>query len=545
MRLLFLVLFKMHGPSFPSHQFQEIQNRRDHSSRPPKTTRPSSPLGRGQVGKIMHMAALSICLKRASAVSAQLHGKDVTSLRKAKGASSSSDALLAVFDDKLQQLRQYHARHPEPIRKRQKVGLPIADGYDLASMVSPELKKYADLMYTTDEVMGKYFDMQPVLNETSWKDVIPADSFDLLQLLSKGLAVAIKETDKLKERKKYLRFLMALRKYLESFLQRSNPLLSLKDIVDPALKDFEEQWRATGGIQGWEHKQAESSWVDDHVDKSSLDLSSFKSAEELNEAVDGNSLKTELSKLGLKCGGTPLDRAKRLFMTKDTSLDKLPKKLFAKQQTGEQHGDSTGNAGERRVDLARQEVIVTSLLNQMRPTLEATIRRAERRQSQTVKERERELEDELHGSELPEDQKKNADDDDDSDDDDTPIYNPKGVPLGWDGKPIPYWLFKLHGLNHFYACEICGNESYRGRRNFEKHFAEAKHAYGMKCLGIPNTNHFHGVTAIEDAQQLWKTLQSSLDRDRFDGDKEEEYEDSHGNVLSRTTYEDLARQGLL
>jgi hypothetical protein len=29
------------------------------------------------------------------------------------------------------------------------------------------------------------------------------------------------------------------------------------------------------------------------------------------------------------------------------------------------------------------------------------------------------------------------------------------------------------------------------------------------------------------------------------GNQEEEYEDSHGNVLSRTAYEDLARQGLL
>ena len=67
----------------------------------------------------------------------------------------------------------------------------------------------------------------------------------------------------------------------------------------------------------------------------------------------------------------------------------------------------------------------------------------------------------------------------------------------------------------------------------------------MKCLNIPNTNHFHGVTKIEDAQELWKMLQNSLDKDRFDGDKEEEYEDSHGNVLSRTEFEDLARQGLL
>ena len=47
-----------------------------------------------------------------------------------------------------------------------------------------------------------------------------------------------------------------------------------------------------------------------------------------------------------------------------------------------------------------------------------------------------------------------------------PIYNPKNLPLGWDGKPIPYWLFKLHGLGIEYKCEICGNYSYWGRRAF-------------------------------------------------------------------------------
>jgi len=138
-----------------------------------------------------------------------------------------------------------------------------------------------------------------------------------------------------------------------------------------------------------------------------------------------------------------------------------------------------------------------------------------------------------------------TDDDASDDDDEAPIYNPKGVPLGWDGKPIPYWLCKLHGLNHFFTCEICGNERYRGRRNFERHFAEAKHAYGMGCLGIPNTKHFHGVTQIEDAQRLWESLRTTVDHDQFDNAKEEEYEDSHGNVLNRATYEDLARQGLL
>lgn len=34
-----------------------------------------------------------------------------------------------------------------------------------------------------------------------------------------------------------------------------------------------------------------------------------------------------------------------------------------------------------------------------------------------------------------------------SDEEEEYIYNPLKLPLGWDGKPIPYWLYKLHGLN--------------------------------------------------------------------------------------------------
>lgn len=43
------------------------------------------------------------------------------------------------------------------------------------------------------------------------------------------------------------------------------------------------------------------------------------------------------------------------------------------------------------------------------------------------------------------------------------IYNPLKLPLGWDGKPIPYWLFKLHGLGVEYRCEICSDGVYMGR----------------------------------------------------------------------------------
>ena len=59
---------------------------------------------------------------------------------------------------------------------------------------------------------------------------------------------------------------------------------------------------------------------------------------------------------------------------------------------------------------------------------------------------------------------------------------------------------------------------------------------------VHTKKHFHGVTKIEDAQELWGKLQGKFQEKKFE---EEEYEDSHGNVLSRAAYEDLARQGLL
>jgi len=60
-------------------------------------------------------------------------------------------------------------------------------------------------------------------------------------------------------------------------------------------------------------------------------------------------------------------------------------------------------------------------------------------------------------------------------------------------------LYKLHGLNISYNCEICGNYTYKGPKAFQRHFAEWRHAHGMRCLGIPNTAHFANVTRIEDA----------------------------------------------
>lgn len=62
-----------------------------------------------------------------------------------------------------------------------------------------------------------------------------------------------------------------------------------------------------------------------------LDISAFSTWEEL-ASLGLDRLKSALIALGLKCGGTLEDRAKRLFGTKGLSVDEIDKSLFAKGQ---------------------------------------------------------------------------------------------------------------------------------------------------------------------------------------------------------------------
>ena len=126
-----------------------------------------------------------------------------------------------------------------------------------------------------------------------------------------------------------------------------------------------------------------------------------------------------------------------------------------------------------------------------------------------------------------------------------PIYNPKNVPLDETGQPIPYWLFKVHGLNHTYTCEICGGAEYRGRLAFGKHFSSWKHRRGLEAYGIPNTRHFHGIVSIKDAMELYKKLQSETSaRKQFDAAESEECEGASGAIFSRRDYNDLVKLGI-
>lgn len=191
---------------------------------------------------------------------------------------------------------------------------------------------------------------------------------------------------------------------------------------------------------------------------------------------------------------------------------------------------------EKKYDLAYKEFYVSFMRNQLCDIIQDTMNQIRKKQTRTLLENE---------EEKNWDDNNNVDDEvSDSEEEEAP-YNPKNLPLGWDGKPIPYWQYKLHGLGIEYKCEICGNYSYWGRRAFERHFQEWRHAYGMKCLRIPNTVHFKEITSINDALVLHKKLLMEAEVSQFKPDLEEEYEDNDGNILKKRTFNDLKKQGLI
>jgi len=187
---------------------------------------------------------------------------------------------------------------------------------------------------------------------------------------------------------------------------------------------------------------------------------------------------------------------------------------------------------------------IVPLLTPLVPALAETKSNVERRFALTARERELEADAPSQGAEAASQPATNAPVEEEEEEEEK-IYNPLKLPLGWDGKPIPYWLYKLHGLGVEYRCEICSDAVYMGRKNFERHFQESRHAFGMRALGLPNTKHFHEITRIEDALALAEKLKQEGRQEIFQNETMEEMEDEEGNVYNRKTYEDLKKQGII
>ncbi|XP_072178718.1 splicing factor 3A subunit 3-like [Diadema setosum] len=442
--------------------------------------------------------------------------EDKDGLRKEEIQALSGPNEFAEFYNRLKTIKDFHRRHPNEI------SVPMSIEFEQLKdeRENPTDEAQSLVHFKDEEGYGKYLDMHECYDK--YINLKSAEKIDYVTYLS--VFDRLFEIPKDKKNAEYRRYLEMLLSYLQDYASRVKPVLDFPEELDKVKKDFDPQWEA-GTFMGWP-KEAASAMT--HAG-AHLDLSAFSSPEEL-ASLGLDRLKSALMALGLKCGGTLEERAQRLFTTKGLPLNQLDPALFAKSKPGK--GSKAGKKdAEKQKEIAFLEAQVyyfTELLGEQRL---ATKENVQRKQARTGTEREDE--DEEHFS------------DSESDDEEEVIYNPKNLPLGWDGKPIPYWLYKLHGLNISYSCEICGNQTYRGPKAFQRHFAEWRHAHGMRCLGIPNTAHFANVTLIEDALALWEKLKNNKASERWVPDTEEEFEDTSGNVVNKKTFEDLKRQGLL
>jgi splicing factor 3A subunit 3 len=384
--------------------------------------------------------------------------------------SSSSD--LISFYSRLKSIKSFYAVNPDEII------LP------LETSLQEAIKSQVHVVFRDEESNGRFLDLNHCFNlYINMKGVSKTDYVTYLSNVTKLDMISPSG----KQDKDYRKYLKSLFDYLHDFVGRTRPLVNIDVILD---------------------NHIESTVM---VPSLPLNLKAFSSIEEV-ASLGLDKLKAALLAKGLKCGGSLMERAERLWKTRDdnSSLEQLKRNPNS--------------------DLKTLEAKVSKLLSILHQELQNTIENVQRKQGR------------LESESDEEDSEGNISSEEETDNE--VIYNPKNLPLGWDGKPIPYWLYKLHGLNMTFSCEICGNNTYKGPKGFQKHFSEWRHSNGMRSLGIPNTAQFANVTKIEDALSLWRKIQEDRSQDTFK-EEEQQFEDNEGRVVSKKTYDDLKRQGLL
>ncbi|KAF9464341.1 RNA splicing factor PRP9 [Collybia nuda] len=456
---------------------------------------------------------------------------------------------LSEFYSRLGKIQEHHNKYPDSI--------PGGFDLELAALLEDTNQEGDDeyeeedpvsLLFSGEEAYGKYLDLYA--NHTAFNNLKNIGKrpgylqyLDLLLMAQNGPVHRdlSKETRFTKDYETYIKNLHA---YLLSFAKRTQPLVDIQSQQEAVDEEFNKRWEAEE-ILGWE----------EHISKT---------------PTYGN------GSLGIWC--TPCQKHYSKQTVYDAHLtSKRHVKAVAKQassgelpanpnggaaplvQSSNSNNPHKSSANSRLRTSAHLTHLTTALLVMLVPTLNETKSNVERRFSLTAREREQELIDQAKPPPPPAN-KDNTGPEEENEEEER-IYNPLKLPLGWDGKPIPYWLYKLHGLGVEYRCEICSDHVYMGRKNFDRHFQvrgsiaplclkltfsqESRHAFGMRALGLPNTKHFHEITRIEDALSLAERLKQEGRHEIFEQETMEELEDDEGNVYNRKTYEDLKKQGLI
>lgn len=482
-------------------------------------------------------------------------------------SSAPGDDVLGEFYERLGRIREYHEKYPGALPDTFSVDFSALESGASSSSAAGRTDSTAaagytdaagldfiDRMFSGEEMAGRFLDLylhhEAYLNLKGAKRLsylAYIDDFDKLAGPSSPIPNHTKKADA------YRTYLVNLRKYLDAFLRKTQPLANVDSLSAAALADFDAAWEQ-GKVEGW-HEQGAEVFAPGGGKGKAAAAGAVEGGEGIGE--------------GIWCA------ACRRFYSKQTVYDahlKSPKHLKAAarlaqaEENGEDPAAHPNGGAQSEADkiktrtrakaIAREEAIVRALAAELSSIRSDTKSNVERKAALTDRERQAEAEaaeDELNRmSALNPTSGLDGDDadangmDEDLDDGTSRVYNPLKLPIGWDGRPIPFWLYKLHGLRNEFKCEICSDHVYHGRKNFEKHFTESRHAFGMRALGLPNTVQFRDVTRIADALALADKLRKQGKSEQSDaGLDAQEVEDEHGNTYTKKTYDLLKRQGLI
>ncbi|KAM0828838.1 hypothetical protein ACQ4PT_067290 [Festuca glaucescens] len=197
----------------------------------------------------------------------------------------------------------------------------------------------------------------------------------------------------------YNEYLEHILEYLTSFFRRTKPFQDVQHIFTKLESEFEVQW-ANGEASV--------------LQESGIDLNQYNTAEELVE-LGMEKLKEALAAVGLKCGGTVQQRADRFFLLKHKQLQQLDSKHFAKVSRGSV-SNVPSNGNTVKDGLKKQNALLEAKMSHLCEILDEVITRTKEKAEKTLPLNSEEME--VEREELP---------------------------LGWDRKPVPYWLYKLRG----------------------------------------------------------------------------------------------------
>ncbi|CZT21321.1 probable splicing factor 3a, subunit 3 [Ramularia collo-cygni] len=432
-----------------------------------------------------------------------------------------------TFREEVSKIKAFHERNPgEPVENLERAYKRPEDGGPQAGFAGD-----MEVMFNSEEAYGRFFDLislhEQFLNLPGVKGVRKVSYLQYLDIFDAFTPPKCNITRQDKMTEDYFAYLGSLSEYLETFLRKTKPLEDSDRLLRSYEEEFEKEWEEDK-VPGWESIKSSST-------------SSAPVTEGTGEGVWCPDCAKEFKN----------DNVYKAHLTGKRHIKAVESRTASGSTAPNTNGASAAIARLKERAVADREHRIRKLASTMQTEREDTRVNVERKAGMTDKERQQEANAMLYADEEFAAAAANGGEDANSDDEVEKVYNPLKLPLAWDGKPIPYWLFKLHGLGVEFPCEICGNFVYMGRRAFDKHFSEARHVYGLQCLGITrSTGLFREITEIQQAEKLWAKLESDRLKEiqRKGGENGEgvvEMEDHEGNVMPKKVYDDLARSGLL